>query len=59
MLFFVSQSVSHLLNYKEIAHTYTISIILFIIITKPNYVMTIKDEILLHEDAKYYCKERE
>lgn len=58
LLFFVSQSVSHLLNDNEITHMYTISIIIPIVITKPNYVRTIKDEILLHEGAKYYCKER-
>lgn len=49
---------SHLLNDNGITHMYTISIIIPIVITKPNYVRTIKDEILLHEGAKYYCKER-
>lgn len=59
LLFFVSQSASQLLNDNEITHIFTISIIISIAITNPNYVMTIKDEILLHEGAKYYCKERE
>lgn len=53
LLFFVSQSVSHLLNDNEITHIYTISVITSIVITKTNYIMTIKDEILLHEGAKH------
>ena len=54
-----THSVSHLLNDNEITHIYTISIITSIVITKPNYIMTVKDEILLHEGAKYDCKQRE
>lgn len=52
-------SMSHLLNDNEIAHIYTISIITYIIITKPNYIVTIQGKILLHEGAKYNCKQRE
>lgn len=59
LLFFVSQCVSHLLYASGITHIYSIFVITSIVITKPNYVMTIKDEMLLHEGAKYYCKERE
>lgn len=36
---------------------YIISITTPIVITKTNSIMTIKDEILLHKGAKYYCKQ--
>lgn len=40
--------VSHLLYYNEITHIYTIYMITSIVITKPNYVKTIKK-------MKFYC----
>lgn len=55
-LLLLTHSVSHLLNDNEITNIYTISISISIVIMKPSYIMTIKDEILLYEGAKYDCK---